>query len=480
MATDSNSGKPSTASTACQTPGVGPPAIADSWPDGVDGEHYNRVVRVVRDYPGGVRFRWLVETIHGRNRAYETVDGDRRPTAEYQRVRRAVHDLADRGIVRVEKRPDIWIDDGKAVENARRNADLWVYPEWIPPVLKSSRQGSPHGSAEPPNPGKAAGSLPSRAPSGRAAGVARSVFRDRCQITPGSRGAGVRAALRHALAAHREGVDTDGMRADRVSSPARAARRQAVYLSAWEAAAARHRTGVMLTVTSRPGEAGDMVDSAVAVADSIDPLRKWIGRRTPGDGAADAVVVVDVADRGMLHLHVVVFGVMPAAFDRDALGRYWNERRGHGYVVDVAPVERRGCRWVFADHATADTERGRYPKSYLGEMLYRFGDVADADPDTIHRADGREWWKVALLWATGLPLVTVSRSLRNSPASLLPRGTDPAGTRLPDAPARSLRPHRRPRRRLAPTRSTDPSIRGLDPPTDRNRDDRIAAAPFWA
>jgi hypothetical protein len=69
----------------------------------VDGDLYSRIVRQVRDYPGGVRFRRLIETIHGPDRVYRTVNGQQRPTAEYQRVRRAVHDLADRGVVRAER-----------------------------------------------------------------------------------------------------------------------------------------------------------------------------------------------------------------------------------------------------------------------------------------------------------------------------------------------------------------------------------------
>lgn len=87
----------------CKTSTVQGPDSADLWPDGVDGDLYSRIVRQVRDYPGGVRFRRLIETIHGPDRVYRTVNGQQRPTAEYQRVRRAVHDLADRGVVRAER-----------------------------------------------------------------------------------------------------------------------------------------------------------------------------------------------------------------------------------------------------------------------------------------------------------------------------------------------------------------------------------------
>lgn len=241
------------------------------------------------------------------------------------------------------------------------------------------------------------------------------MLRDRCEITPGKYGARVRAALRHALAAHREGVDTDGMRDDRVSSPERVATQQAVYLGAFETAR-RYEQGVMCTLTGRPGESGDMIDSAVAVNESVNPLRDHLKRQAPGSGRLPAVVVREVTDRGILHLHIVVFGVTSTELDLDALSRYWYETRGHGYINDIAEIHRKlshqGDQWVFADHADAPTDRGQFVRSYLGEMLCTFREVAEATSEEIHRGDGREWWKVALLWACGLPVVSISSTLR--------------------------------------------------------------------
>jgi len=408
----------------CKTPGCRGTSCTSPWPEGVDAALYDAIVRQVRDYPGGAKFTHLVASIYGRHRVYDAdSEGQRRPSAEYQRVRRAVHDLADRGILRAENRPHHRVVDGEAVETHRGRGDLWLYPEWVPPHLKSSRHTSPPESADTPNPQKAAGSLPADAPGGEAAQTARSVLRDRCSITPGPLGARVRGALRHALAAHRQGVDSEGMRADRVSAPGRVAHRQGTYLSAWEAAAARYHRGVVCTVTARPGEAGDMVDSAVGVVESIGPLREHLGRQTPGSGRPPAIVVPEVTERGVLHLHVAVFGVGTGAIDPDALGRYWHETRGHGYVVDVTGMECRGGRWVWLAHAHAGTECGRYPRAYLGEMLHRFRAVAEADPASIHGTADREWWKVALLWACGLPLVSISTALREAPVGLSARGS---------------------------------------------------------
>jgi hypothetical protein len=205
------------------------------------------------------------------------------------------------------------------------------------------------------------------------------------------------------------------MRDDRVSSPERVAAQQRVYLEAFETAR-QYEQGVMCTVTARPGESGDMIDSVVAVNESVDPLRDHLKRQTPGSGRPPAVIAREVTDRGVLHLHVVVFGVTPTDLDREGLGRYWHETRGHGYINDIAEVRRQPSQqdkqWVFADHADAPTDRGRHVRSYLGEMLCAFREVAEATPEEIHRAEGREWWKVALLWSCGLPVVSISTTLR--------------------------------------------------------------------
>lgn len=297
----------------------------------------------------------------------------------------------------------------------RRDGFVWVEPRNWALLLKSSRQSSAD-NGQRPDISSVPGTLPSRAPAGRAATTARSVLRDRCEITPGDRGERVRAALRHALAAHRSGVDTEGMRDDRVSAPSRIARRQGNYLNAFETAARRFERGVMCTLTARPGESGDMIDTAVGVNDSVDPLRDHLRRQAPTAGRPPAVVVREVTDRGILHLHVVVFGLLMSDIDQSELGRYWSKTRGHGYITDRAEIECRqtqdGQRWIFADHADATTERGRVVRAYLGEMLYKFRSVAEAAPEEIHRSKRRGWWKVAVLWACGLPVVSISKSLR--------------------------------------------------------------------
>jgi len=375
-------------SDGCQTGNGDIASVANLWRGTPREADKTQLAQYALHEPAGVPLSKIVRDVFGSD-AVELADAD------YQLARRFFN------------RRDCFKTD-------IRDGLVWVEPPNWAVVLKNSRQDSAADDIA-ANLSSVPGTLPSRAPSGRAAGVARSVLRDRCGITPGECGAGVRAALRHALAAHREGVDTDGMRDDRVSSPERVAKQQAVYLGAFETAR-QYEHGSICTLTARPGESGDMIDSAVAVNESVDPLRDHLKRQTPGSGRPAAVVVREVTDRGVLHLHVVVFGVAPSDVDQDALARYWHETRGHGYINDTAEVRcqpsQQGKQWVFADHADAPTDRGRYVRSYLGEMLCAFREVAETTPEEIHRAEGREWWKVALLWACGLPVVSISSTLR--------------------------------------------------------------------
>ena len=141
-----------------------------------------------------------------------------------------------------------------------------------------------------------------------------------------------------------------------------------------------------------------------------------------------AVVVREVTGRGVLHLHVVVFGVGKDEIDQSDLGRYWSKTRGHGYISDVAGIRcqsgEEGHQWVLADHADAPTEQGRYVRAYLGEMLCKFKNVAEATPEEIHATEGRGWWKVSLMWACGLPVVSLSNCLHESPETSNTAPTD--------------------------------------------------------
>lgn len=405
----------SVAGTSQHPPGV-PFSAKRPWAEHPRADVCDKAFRRIAKTRGyGLYFPALVESLHGREAIQNT-------SYDYQHLRQFVRELKRDGYIRIER-----------VGPHKRPQDrpLLLYPTEKAEKLtvsKSSRRGSADGGETGVDVSRVPGSLPRRAPGGRAAQVARRVLRDRCQITPGKEGEGVRGALRHALAAHREGVDTAGMRGDRVSEPSRVAARQAAYLGAFEAAARRYRQGVLLMLSARPGESGDMVDTAVAVNESVDPLRDHLRRQTPGRGRPPCIVVREVTDLGVLHLHAVVFGVGPGDIDRDALGRYWYHTREHGYIVDVAPIERqmvrtarvkggRKRRWVFGDHADAPTDRGRYVRSYLGDGLFRLREVAEASADELHAGAVEEAWKTALVWACGLPLVSISSGLAQAPGT---------------------------------------------------------------
>jgi len=376
--------------TGCQTDTGSPAPVANLWRGTPREADKTQLAQYALHEPAGVPLSKIVRDVFG-STAVESAGAD------YQLARRFFN------------RQDCF-------KTGRRDGFVWVEPRDWALFLKSSRQTSAADDVT-ADLSSVPGTLPARAPAGRAAQTARSVLRDRCGITTGLQATAVRGALRHALAAHRRGVDTEGMRDDRVSTPDRIANRQRTYLTAFETAGREYAQGVMCTLTARPGTSGDMVDSAVAVNESVDPLRDHLKRQLPGEGRPPAIIVREVTERGILHLHVVVFGVTKSDVDQPKLGRYWSEKRDHGYITHHTDIERRqeqdGQRWVFADHADAPTERGRYVRAYLGDMLCAFREVAEATPEGIHRGEGREWWKVALLWACGLPVVSISSTLRH-------------------------------------------------------------------
>ncbi|WP_259519131.1 hypothetical protein [Halanaeroarchaeum sp. HSR-CO] len=426
-----------------KTPGVGSTSV-DLWPDTVpDAERATRIVRRVADtlddrgVSYGVRFPVLVENVTGEP-AFERRDGGIAATAAYHRVLRSVEDLVERGIVRRERIPDYSVVDGVVEKGDRENGDLYIHPEWVPPTLrpshlKVSRQTSSRPDPETPNRPTASGWLSGHAGGGTAAAEARSVLRGRAQIMPGEQSDGVRAKLGHALAAHRQGVDTEGMRPDTVSSTARATRRQATYFGAWDAALDRRvvpedvATHVTLTPDS-PGSYGDLVDVAAAVNDDVDDLLSWLGRHTPGPGRPLTLVIRETTRRGRLHIHVVVFGVAPQHLRNEGLGDYWAGTKGHGFVNYTRLVRRptrEGRRWLALDD-DAGVESGTPIRGYLAAALNDRRRVTELNAEALHEVakgaergglDRRGLVQTAILWATGVEAFSASPALLDTDPS---------------------------------------------------------------
>lgn len=197
------------------------------------------------------------------------------------------------------------------------------------------------------------------------------------------------------------------------------------------------KRGVLLTLTTDPSNVEHLLAGAESILADKNKLNDRLdydakqGPARPGT-VPPHVTVPEFTDSGLAHVHVVYFGaawLMPQA----ALSRLWSDVRG-AEVVDVRQVRRSGGSgadaWRFAGAPPSDAS-SRSVHTYLGKTLRSARSFARASADeAFEEADGlranargertepadpRDWWKLALYWASGLSFVTVSPSLRSEP-----------------------------------------------------------------
>jgi hypothetical protein len=244
---------------------------------------------------------------------------------------------------------------------------------------------------------------------------------------------------------------------------------------ALDRAADRYDRAVLVTLTTDPSRFGSIREATASLMGDVSRFKSWLatdgrlGSRTP------SVVVPEFTDAGVPHAHVLLFGVswvVPHA----ELSAYWSASRDRGEVVWFDRLESRGegGRWRWVSGGPEDAG-GRSPRAYLSKMLDvldgfastapegvreaarglgrgdgsddpagRPGGVSDGErdgPGTVTAglsdplaggtggvtatdcgaetdgdavARGREWWKLALYWATETRFFTLSTALKSS------------------------------------------------------------------
>jgi len=239
------------------------------------------------------------------------------------------------------------------------------------------------------------------------------------------------------------------------------------YREAFREAAREHTEGVVLTLTTDPGRYDSQAEMCDDLLDDVNGLKDWVSY-SPESGPSrvghrpPSVVSVEFTKDGKPHVHVAFFGVRWVA-EHSALSRYWAESRDRGEVVWTDRIRTQSGRWTWVsdrnDRQHGDTG-GSSPRGYLSESVDILAESADTPAAEVQetaaalRAAGDDGddgnvsgepgersealFKAALYWATGLPAVTISPSLKPDDGDEPAAGrVAPDGTILPeDAPSR--------------------------------------------
>jgi hypothetical protein len=434
--------------SACQTPEVGEASCDLPWSEDVRAEDKTRIWRFVCHHPEGVNLPYLAAHVFGRGTDMGGADG------------RLLHRL-------VEGHPDYFniVAREPRVVVEPTSASLRRFS------LSANKQDAKHGDGA---------GIGVDVPKSNAEGMVR---RWQTVETDGKRG-----ELLGALAAKREATEDVFSAFERVrgsgpehvlvpyrtqfNAPGRVADQRERFEGVWREAAGEHEEAVMVTLTTDPWRHESIEAAVESITEGLNRLKSYLGsdRTQHGLGHRPPSLVVREwsEESGLIHLHVVFFGVswvMP----HGALKAYWSDNCGHGANVwfDQLSTDGSGA-WRWKHPRRAHRKRGdvgrRSPREYLGKVLTDLRELASASVEEVHEAAGllrragredaeetpgadvegergvaatdaeegheaalsraREWSRLALYWATDTRIFTVSPVLKPEGEEDAPTGPD--------------------------------------------------------
>ena len=193
------------------------------------------------------------------------------------------------------------------------------------------------------------------------------------------------------------------------------------YDSLWDTASKLYDKAVFVTLTTDPKLHQNLYESIRHFSKAFNKFQSMLARRF--GHRLPYIAVYEFTKTGLLHVHVVFFGVshlMP----QDELADYWEKRARQGRVVYLYQLRRtRDGKWVWRTpkNRPRDSKSRESVDDYLRKYLkktLRF--IVDFDPASIDwdSDDGlRKVLPLALYWVTRKRFFTYSRSLSQTSLS---------------------------------------------------------------
>lgn len=169
----------------------------------------------------------------------------------------------------------------------------------------------------------------------------------------------------------------------------------------------------VLTLTIDPKRFGSHKDATSAIREAKGRILSYL-RYQIGESPTQ-VTASDFQRNGMLHYHIVLFGVRKvresdnetgeATISESQIREYWDEKQDIGSQVAISRAWTRNDEWVL--HRDDKTVSLSY---YLGKRVRRLVDLAGLDTDSVPGA----YWRQALFWVYGIRHITCSDSLKET------------------------------------------------------------------
>nr|AGL12826.1 RepTP2 [Thermococcus prieurii]AVP12428.1 RepTP2 [E. coli-T. kodakarensis shuttle vector pTPTK1]AVP12434.1 RepTP2 [E. coli-T. kodakarensis shuttle vector pTPTK2]AVP12439.1 RepTP2 [E. coli-T. kodakarensis shuttle vector pTPTK3] len=178
------------------------------------------------------------------------------------------------------------------------------------------------------------------------------------------------------------------------------------YDSLFKVASARHTDAVFLTLTTDPSRFSNLYEANRQFSHSFNRfmsrLRGYFARRGQH---LEYIAVYEFTKSGLLHAHVIIFGVRYLLPVR-VISRWWSEA-GQGRVVYIYRLRNVDGRWVWARRRPRDVRAGEGAEDYLKKYLRKALRLAS----TLDTSDVKKVLPLALYWAFNKRFFTYSRSL---------------------------------------------------------------------
>jgi len=206
----------------------------------------------------------------------------------------------------------------------------------------------------------------------------------------------------------------------RYNDGGRARRSQRRFRKRLEAASERYYAASVVSLTVDPSRFESHAEATEEAGEAVGRFLSWLPYQLGRDSQPEKVKITDFQRNGLIHYHVVLFGVRPADDGESVTGEatlseaevrdYWDDRAGIGSQVSVDPAFCPEDRWLLHDDDMGQVSLSYYLGKRIRELV-RFAEADDSEARDLAEADDGSLWRHALFWVYQKRYESGSRSL---------------------------------------------------------------------